>query len=134
MYRPGTVSSLKQILQNCYMKRLLQTHYCQSPIKYRPKPKRNTKECDDFIYIYSQNQYKLYKIVSQTDTHDSFICNPQGTFKYSHPLMIHVDWEKVGVFIQGPISSDEVVLHVSQIHGKVIKIESTLITLSLIHI
>ena len=36
MFRPGTTSPLKQILQNCYMKRLLQTHVCTAPIYFSP--------------------------------------------------------------------------------------------------
>ena len=40
MFQPGTVSPLKQILQNCYIKRLLEFHYCEKKIFYSTEKKK----------------------------------------------------------------------------------------------
>ena len=48
MYHPGTVSSLKQILQNGLMKRTLQHHSCIPHIHYSSETKG--KECNNLIY------------------------------------------------------------------------------------
>ena len=39
LYHPGTMSSITQILQNCFMKRMLEYHHCEKEIFYYPKKK-----------------------------------------------------------------------------------------------
>ena len=41
MFKPGTVSPLKQILQNCYVKRKLEHHECQKTLYLAPKKKKS---------------------------------------------------------------------------------------------
>ena len=125
MFRPGTVSPLKQILKNCIMKRLLQTHNCSSPIVYQSY-KPNTRESNEIVYIYT-DKYYIYNIISPK-TNQKFLCNPQGTFKYTDPLVPDLDWSSVGVFRQGPLSDEEVWVNESDIDGKILKVESFLIT------
>ena len=76
MYHPGTVSSLKQILQNCYMKRILQRHYCTSVIKYLPKPNKPTRECNHLVYVYNEGKYSIYSIITpHYQMQKYYLCN-----------------------------------------------------------
>ena len=44
LFHPGTVSPLKQVLQNCYVKRLLDFHYCEKKnYSAKKKPKNGKK-------------------------------------------------------------------------------------------
>ena len=82
MFHAGTVSPLKQILQNCYMKRILEHHVCQKEtyfaaekipkpgVKFNPSKENNhliyTLNDDDTICMYSiikiidYNHFKCY--------------------------------------------------------------------------
>lgn len=46
LFHPGTVSPLKQILQNCFVKRLLENHHCDKTTFYsaQKKMKKNVRK------------------------------------------------------------------------------------------
>ena len=127
MHHPGTVSSLKQLLQNSFMKKVVENHSCKPYIHYCPDKRLKTRECNSLIYIYRQSSYEIYKLKKKQD-HNTYLCHPHGRFKYTNPLTPTIDWSQVGVFHKGPISSDEILINKKDIHGKVIDVNSILIT------
>ena len=134
MFKPSTISPLKQILNNCYVKRILQPHHCEKTLylapKKQPKPgvKFNPgKECNHLVYVFSDQKYEMYSIVKQLD-HDHFECNIQGKFEATFPLTPEYDWSSVGCFKIGPLSEECVIIKRSQISGKVITVNEYLIT------
>ena len=127
MYHPGTVSSLKQILQNGLMKRTLQHHSCIPHIHYSSEKKG--KECNNLIYTYTDSEYQFYNIIDPLlPNPQKFLCHPQGRFKYENPLTPNIEWETIGVFSQGPISSEKVWVDKTEVKGKIILVDTLLIT------
>lgn len=135
MFYPGTPSALKQILKNCYLKRLLEYHCCEketffSPEK-KPKPGKQFhpgKENNNLIYKFNEDQtYSMY-IIDEIIDHSHFRCRIQGKFKLKFPLTPEYDWANVGVFKVGAISEDLVIINRKDISGKVIKVNEFLIT------
>ena len=126
LFQPGTISTSKQILSNCFMKRQLENHSCEKSIFYDiEKP---GKENNFQIYTVSDdNKYHFYNIKKIIDE-DTFLCNPQGKFIYNCPLLKNLNWEKVGVFLVGPYSDQEVIVTRPEISGKVIAVENFLLT------
>ena len=135
LFKPSTISPLKQILQNCYVKRMLEPHHCEKTLYLAPKkePKPGVKfnpgkESNHLVYVFNNNQkYEIYSIVKQIDQ-DTFKCNTQGKFKATFPLTPEYDWSKVGCFKIGPLSEEPVIIKRSQISGKVITVDKYLIT------
>ena len=128
MHRPGTTSSLKQLLQNAFMKRIVEYHSCQCPIYYCAEKGTKTRECNHLIYTYIDEKYEIYKIIQKYPSF--FMCLPHGRFNYSNTLTPELDWSAVGVFTKGPMSSETetVRVYVGNIRGKVITVENVLIT------
>ena len=131
LYHPGTVSSLKQILQNCCMKRMLEYHHCQKEIFYCPKKKNNRnpgKENNSVIYTAKeQNPLCIYSIIEIIDE-NSFLCNKHGKFRATFPLTPEYNWADVGVFKIGPMSEESCVVQKKDISGKVLSINGYFIT------
>ena len=130
MFQPGTVSPLKQIVQNCYVKRILESHHCEKTVYYcQEKVNQNhpSKENNSLIYVHAQNGITMYKIIDTIDK-DSYTCVIQGKFKAHFSITPEYDWSKVGVFKLGPLSDDKHVVNRSEISGKVIKVNNYLIT------
>ena len=69
LFKPGTVSPLKQILQNCYAKRILEHHVCEKTLYLAPQKKQKEgvklnpgKENNHLVYVYNENKYEMYSI------------------------------------------------------------------------
>ena len=135
LFHPGSVSPLKQILQNCYVKRMLEYHVCEKTIYYSASKKEKPgikfnpgKENNSLIYIYNENEtYSIYSI-DEIVNHDTFRCRIQGKFKLKTQFTPEYDWSKVGVFKVGPLSEEIVTINRSDISGKVLKVNGHLIT------
>ena len=130
LFQPGTTSPLKQILQNGFMKRMLEFHSCEKNIYYCPESQKTQtlKENNSLIYTYDENEtLTMFKIVDKIDD-NLFRCHKQGKFKAKTPLTPEYDWSEVGVFKVGPVSDEGHVVHKDTISGKVIKVNEHLIT------
>ena len=135
LFKPGTVSPMKQIMQNCFMKRILEHHKCEKSTYFcaekKPKPgvKFNPpKENNSLIYVYSENhKLDMYSIKEVIDE-DTFSCQIQGKFNANIPLAIEYDWSKVGVFKVGPLSQECKIIKRKDISGKVMIVKNYLIT------
>ena len=135
LFHPGTNSSIKQVLQNSHMKRILENHACEKKIFFscEKQPKLGKKfnpgkECNSLVYIFNEKkETQIYSIVEKiTDKH--FRCKIQGKFTFKTPLTPEYTWSSVGVYKLGPISEDLEIINVEDISGKVIKINNFLIT------
>ena len=135
LFQAGTASTVKQVLQNCYVKRMLEYHHCQKQTFYsakkKPKPGKPFnpgKEDNSLIYTLNENKkITVYSIVEKISEHE-FLCNQQGIFSYKMPLVPHYNWSSVGVFKQGPISEEVHKIKAKYIKGKVMKVQNLLIT------
>ena len=127
LFHPGTVSPLKQIIQNCYMKRILEYHICEKTIHYSPEKQTPTKENNSLVYTYNDDNICMYKIMERIDE-NSFNCKRQGKFTANFPLTPEYTWSDVGVFKIGPLSEESHVINVNSIKGKVLKVNGYLIT------
>ena len=135
LFKPGTVSPLKQILQNCFVKRLLEFHCCEKTtffnVEKQPEPGKKfnpPKECNSLVYTLTESyEIEMFKIVKIID-HDHFQCHVQGKFKLKLALTPEYNWSDVGVFKRGPISEECHVIERNDIRGKVIKVNGYLIT------
>ena len=134
MFKPRTVSPLKQIIQNCYVKRMLETHYCEKTLYLTPQktPKPGVKfnpgkECNHLVYIFNNQKYEMYSINKVIDN-EHFQCNVQGKFSANFALTPEYNWSKVGCFKMGPLSEENVIIKRSEICGKVVNVNGYLIT------
>ena len=135
LFQPGTVSPLKQVFQNCFMKRLLDSHYCENKTFFSAKKQQKTgkkvnpgKENNTLIYTYDEDQILNMYIIIEIIDNDTFKCNTQGKFKANLPLSNEYDWSQVGVYRIGPVSEEIVTIKRNDISGKVIKVLGYLIT------
>lgn len=129
LFHPGSISTLKSIVQNTAMKRTLEPHSCSKPIQYNPQKVPNTGlENNSIIYVYDeQKTYKFYNIV-KINPDNSFLCNQQGRFEYESQLTPELNWSLVGVFKLGPSTINTCTIQRNQVQGKVIKVDKFLIT------
>ena len=134
LFKPGTVSPLKQILQNCYVKRMLEHHKCEKTLYISPKKQKKVgvklnpgKENNHLVYAYKENKYEMYKIVKEIDN-NHFECNIQGKFTAKFPETPEYNWSRVGCFKIGPVSEETVIINRNQICGKVMVVNNYLIT------
>lgn len=126
LFQPGTTSPSKQIIKNCFMKRLLDNHCCEKSIYYDVE--KSGRENNYMIYQFDENkEYQFFNIIKKIDN-NNFLCNPQGRFTDNCPITSDLDWDKVGVFSQGPFSTEEILIERKNIHGKVMKVQNYLIT------
>ena len=138
MYVPGTTSTTKQILQNCYLKRAVEYHTCEKTIFYdckkKPvegKPFSPGLEDNSLIYTTDENNnHTFYVIIDKVeDNTESFICIKQGKFPFKPALSPNLPWNQVGVYKLGPtLKEDQFVIHRDEICGKVLKVDNLLIT------
>lgn len=129
LFQPGTNSAVKQIMQNTMMKRLLEPHCCNKPVKFACK-KDSQKGLENNSMVYTlneQNQHELYNII-EINEDGSFQCTKQGRFKYECPLTPEIDWSSVGVYKKGPSSLNIQTILKKHVLGKVISVEKFLIT------
>ena len=135
LFHAGSVSPTKQILQNCYMKRILEHHVCQKSTFFKPEKqpvqgKKFTpaKENNSLVYIFNENQTYTFYCIKEIVDQDNFQCYVQVKFPVKMPLTPEYNWSKVGVFKAGPISEELHVIKRKDICGKVIKVNKFLIT------
>ena len=126
LFKAGTSSTLKQILQNTYMKRSLEYHCCEKTIFIQEQSKSDTMENNSLIYTYKENQHELYVIYEINN--DELICKRQGKFQYRSPILPNYDWKSVGVYRRGPIGSEYFTIKRNEIHGKYLIVLDVLIT------
>ena len=131
LYHPGTLSTIKQILQNCFMKRILEYHHCEKHIFYcaQKKGKGNPgKENNSLIYTFNEEKkvsiYTIIEIINE----NSFKCHKHGKFVAKFPLTPEYDWSDVGVFKVGPMSEESCVVNKETISGKVLLVNGYFIT------
>ena len=123
-FQPGTVSSVKQMMENVLLKRILSKHVCQETIFL--KEKDSALECNSLIYVYENNKYLVYKIKSIDN--DTLICNQMGNHDFESQTTNMLNWSSVGVFRKGGLGSLDVVINIEQVAGKVLKVDKYLIT------
>ena len=130
MFHPGTKSTLKQILTNCFMKRILEHHVCEKTTFYDvfKETENNGKENNYLIYVYDENNTLTMYIIKEKISNTHFSCCKQGKFRAKIDLTPEYDWSKVGVYKVGPVSEERVLIPVDTISGKVIKVQNYLIT------
>lgn len=129
LFKPGTNSSVKQVLQNTMMKRTLESHYCTKPIKYSCQKKPNHgMENNSMIYVLNdKNEHEIFNII-EMDEQNSFKCTKQGKYEYRSNLTPEINWSSVGVYEAGPSSEVVKTIKKKEIHGKVLKVNNFLIT------
>ena len=128
LFHPGSVSPLKQIIQNCFVKRMLEFHTCEKSLFFAPQKQRQGKEDNSLIYTHDEDgNISIYSIIEVIDN-DSFNCNKHGKFPAKFSLTPEYDWSDVGVFQIGPLSEECVVVHKQNVSGKVMKVNGYLIT------
>ena len=92
LFHAGTASPLKQILKNCYVKRILEHHECEKTTyfdveKKNDKPFNPPKENNHLIYTISENyDIDMYKIIEILDI-DTFLCQTQGKFQFKSDVV-----------------------------------------------
>ena len=126
LFKPGTRSTLKQILLNTYMKRKLEHHTCQKTILYTTENNRETMENNSLIYTFNNNKYELF-VINEING-DTFSCKRQGKFEYKTPLLPNIDWNTIGVFKCGPIGSETFNIDKSDIKGKGMIVQNMIVT------
>ena len=129
LFKPGTTSPLKQILQNTIMKRSLEHHSCHKSIQYNTvKVPNKGLENNSMVYIFNdEKKYEFYNIIQINDD-NTYQCTEQGKFVHKCPLTPEINWSSVGVFKVGPCGNTVKKMNESQFHGKVIKVDNNLIT------
>lgn len=132
LFHAGSMSPLKSILQNCFVKRQLEYHTCEKKIHYSAEKSSKKihpgKESNHLIYTYNEDdKLTIYSIQEVLDD-NTFNCHIQGKFKAKMPLAHEYDWSEVGVFKVGPRSEECYVVERNEISGKVLKVNDFLIT------
>ena len=121
---PGTQSTLKQILSNVLLKRIIVDHKCQNDIYISAK--NPPRECNNLIYTFHQNVYTIYLVKSVNN--NLLTCQIQDTLTCSFPETPTLNWGIVGVFKKGELLPDEVVIERQQVKGKVLNVKNYLLT------
>ena len=126
-FTPGTISPLKQIMQTIYLKRSKTYHSCEKSIYFSHKD--TALERNSLIYIYSNSTYDMYKIINiEKNNPDILQCNIQGKIEIQFAEAQDLDWSKVGVFKEGATGQEIINVPRKNVHGKVLKVCSLLLT------
>lgn len=121
---PGTVSTLKQIMSNVLIKRVIASHKCQNEIYISEK--ETPMECNNLIYCFKQNEYEIYKVDSVHGNILSCYKFNKTTCKFNETPTLK--WEAIGVFKKGQLSEDLCQVDRSDVKGKVLLVQDHLIT------
>ena len=121
---PGTISPLKQIMKNIFMKRILRKHSCSKDIVITNY--ETALESNNMIYTYNKKKYEIYKICEINDT--QIMCNKVGKYQASFPETPQIDWSTVGVFRKGGTISQLTTINKSEMCGKVLTVGKYLLT------
>ena len=121
---PGTVSPLKQIMQNIFLKRALSKHVCENTIFISNYD--TSLECNKLVYCFKNEKYVIYEI---SDVEDNVLtCHKIGQYPVTFPQTPNIPWSTVGVFKRGGTCSEVTTIHSSEISGKVFNVGKYLIT------
>ena len=123
-FTPGTLSPLKQIMENVLIKRVISPHCCKPTIFYSPK--ETPMECNSYVYTFKDNQYNFFKILSIEEM--TFQCSKVGKYDTSFPETPTLNWAKVGVFKAGGINDEIVYVNKVDVAGKIIRVKDLFIT------
>ena len=126
LFQPGTTSTSKQILRNCYMKRQMENHNCKKSIYYDIE--KNGKENNSMVYYMDDNNEYQFLNIKKINSDGTLTCNPQGRYIYKCDLLRELKWEQVGVFKVGPYSNEQVVIPREKIEGKILKVQDFFLT------
>ena len=121
---PGTISPLKQVMKNVFLKRALSKHQCTKNLFLSNYD--TPLECNRLVYTYSNKKYLMYEI--RDITGDTLTCHKIGQYPVTFQEIPEIDWSSVGVFRKGGICSNSTKLKTSEISGKVINVKNYLIT------
>ena len=121
---PGTPSTLKQIMQNVLMKRVLASHKCENDIYISEKD--TSMECNSMIYCFERREYHIYKVVCVSG--NILICREQDKHICSFPEAPNLDWNLVGVFKKGVLKNNQIEINRNSVKGKVLIVNDYLIT------
>ena len=124
-YTPGTVATLKQIMQKVYLRRSLSRHTCKPQVLF--KLNDTSLECNNLIYSFKLGQYHLYKInhISDSEFHCSKIITENVQFPGAN-----LPWNKVGVFKLKDMNvyAESVKINPKNVDGKIVKVNDVLLT------
>lgn len=123
-FQPGTISSVKQMLQNVLLKRMLSKHVCRETIFLKEKDTAYESNC--LIYLYKDNSHVIYKIKSIDG--NTLVCNQLGNHDVELQTSNVLNWSSVGVYRKGGLSSVDVQIDRDCVAGKVMKVDKYLIT------
>ena len=121
---PGTPSTLKQILENVLIKRVITHHQCANDIYISEK--ETAMEANNLIYCYRHMEYTVYKVMSVDS--DMLSCYLYETLPCSFIETPELPWNMIGVFKKGMIVEENVIIMKKDVKGKVIAVEDLLIT------
>lgn len=131
LFQAGTTSPLKQILENCYVKRSLEHHVCEKTTfydTYKDNKKNPGKENNYLVYVFDENKELTMYIIKEKIDDQHFLCCKQGKYKVTMNLTPEYDWSTVGVYNVGPVSEETITIPIDKISGKVLKVNNYLIT------
>ena len=123
-YTPGTVSTLKQVMQKVYLRRELSRHTCKPKIIF--KLNDTSLECNNLIYTFKFGEYQLYKINHISE--NEFNCVKIKTDDISFAGATSLPWKKVGVFKLNEITNESVKINPNNVAGKIVKVKNVLLT------
>ena len=121
---PGTPSTLKQIMSNVLIKRVISHHKCENDIYISVK--NTSMECNNLIYTFKQNKYTLYQVKSIDG--NQLTCQIQETLPCTFPETPSLNWGIIGVFAKGDLLPNEVVIDKKNVKGKVLNVKHLLLT------
>lgn len=124
-FTPGTQSPLKQIFEKILIKRALGPHNCFKKLIFSDHD--TALECNTLIYVYKHSSYNIYCIVKILEK--ELICNKIETVQCQfNDAPARLKWEKIGVFEEGPVGTDFIVVLPENVSGKVLRVDKYLIT------
>ena len=120
----GTVSPLKQIMKNVLLARTIRKHVCENNIFISNY--ETNMESNNMIYCFVRDEYKIYEIA---DINENIVtCHKIGQYPAKFNQTPNLMWSKVGVFKKGGKCSTPTEINISDISGKVLKVDKYLLT------
>lgn len=124
-FTPGTQSTLKQIFERIMIKRTLGHHRCVKSLLLTAHD--TPLECNTLIYTYKHSSYRIYKIFEINE--EDLICKEIETEECSFDdAPKRMKWSKIGVFFEGSLKNDIIVIPSESVGGKVVRVGKYLIT------
>lgn len=120
----STISPLKQILKNILLKRTILRHQCKKNVFISNY--ETSLECNNLVYTYRRKEYTIYKV---NEINDNIVsCNKIGLYPAVFTDTPNINFSSVGVFRKGGICSDNINILLTDIGGKVVKVDEYLLT------